>query len=353
MKDTFIREIQQQPEVLRQTFAFYSSGEGRGLFCKFKEMAESPDCTRVLFTGMGSSCYLSGMAALLMDGKRVPVMAMDAGELLHDGFHSIIPGTLLVCISQSGESYEITALLEALKEKAAVLHGVVGLSNDLSSTLAQNVKFCLPMLAGKEEATSTKTFVSTYLILLMLSKYLKEETFDRDVFASVLAEAEILVTSREQFSDCCDFIGKPAFVQCIGRGIFRSVTEQTALMFMEVTKIPSAASSGGAFRHGPIEAVNEQFHTVVYCHSKTLTYEQTLGLVSDILRYDGKVLLLTDCKSGLSSERLREIIIDCPDAELSGVLYLMPLQLILAGAARQNGMTPGSFLHGHKITKTE
>ena len=130
---------------------------------------------------------------------------------------------------------------------------------------------------------------------------------------------------------------------------------QSALMSMEASHTPSQALAGGEFRHGPLEMVGAGFTAVVLAHSAAPTFEQTRKLIGDILRFGGRVLLVSDREDAMASaDGLTIVAAPTPDAELFPVTAIIPVQLAIEAWARESkGITPGEFTHGLKVTAIE
>lgn len=113
----FIKEIQEQPEMLERTLGYYHSREGKERLDAVCTLWTTGDYDKIVLTGMGSSCFVSQAAAIMMTAYNIPAFAINAGELLHFQSSVLTERTLLVAISQSGESYEVIELLKQLGER--------------------------------------------------------------------------------------------------------------------------------------------------------------------------------------------------------------------------------------------
>lgn len=149
------------------------------------------------------------------------------------------------------------------------------------------------------------------------------------------------------------FLSGHPFVQVIGRGTVFASVAQTALMFMEATKTPASALLGGEFRHGPLEMVGPGFICIIYSHSRSGVYRQSIRLVADVLSFNGKVILVSDISSGIESVNLLEINVHCGDPDLFAIPSIVPVQLIVNAWAEEMELVPGSFTHGAKVTSIE
>ncbi|MEI7525055.1 MAG: SIS domain-containing protein, partial [Mariniphaga sp.] len=147
-------------------------------------------------------------------------------------------------------------------------------------------------------------------------------------------------------------IAHTPFVQLVARGPVFAAAQQSALMLMEATRNPASALLGGEFRHGPMEMVKEGFRAVVFAPSG-ITYNQSITVATDILKFGGKVLLITDKNPPISDENLFRIVIPCPNEPLFAILCLIPMQLIVNQWSIEEENIPGNFTRGAKVTAVE
>ncbi|MBR1873220.1 MAG: SIS domain-containing protein [Bacteroidales bacterium] len=339
----FLKEIKGQSKALSDTAR---NIVGCGVLKDINEMwrRRASEFKGLILTGMGSSDFIASAGAALLQAKGICATYINAGELLHYGPDSL-DEYLTVCISQSGESYEIVRLLPRLGT-------VIAITNEPGSTLAKAAEYRMVTTAGKEEMTSTKTFVTCWQAMLLLCKALtgsEEFGFSWEDVASCVEKALGCDVSK-----AVALIGDSSFLQIVGRGPVMAAVSQSALMWMEAAHIPASSMCGGNFRHGPLEMVKEGMTVVVFTHSLSRTYSQSLRLCGDILRYGGNVVLVSD-KKGMpeDSPRLVQIAVPCSGELLLPILGVIPLQLMVNDWACAHGMTPGDFAHGAKVTVTE
>lgn len=347
----FLEEIQGQPEALKQTFSYYCSGKGQQGLNTVCALWKSGEYERFIFTGMGSSYFISQAAATMLSSVAIPAFAINAGELLHSQSPVLSKRTLLVAISQSGESYEV---IELLKRQGQLPITVIGITNEPESSLAVMATYCLLCKAGKEEMTSTKTFVTTYLIAYLLAQTLKSCEVNEGVLDEIIREVELMLVEKNSYlSRALTFLDGHSFVQVIGRGTIFAAVAQTALMFMEATKTPASALLGGEFRHGPLEMVDSDFICIIYAHSQSGVFAPSIRLVKDVLSFKGKVILISDVATGIESPNLLEVNIRCEHSDLFAILAVVPVQLMVNAWAEEMNLVPGGFTHGAKVTAIE
>ena len=346
----FLREIQEQPQALLRTLTFYQKSEGKSALSHIADLWQSGSYTNILLTGMGSSYFIAMSAASLLSSYKIPAYALNAGELLHYQTPLITPQSLLICISQSGESYEVIKLITKLPSNITIL----SICNEENSSLVKLSHSSLLCKAGKEEKTSTKTFITCYQVAYLLAMQLCNKEVDNNLWHGLSTIIENMVKGDTPWMQkAIELIDNSTFVQLIGRGPVFAAASQGALMFMEATHTPASALLGGEFRHGPLEMVKKEFIAILFAHSQSETYEQSLSLVKDILKYEGKAIFITDSVEVLENENLCTITLPCSNAELFAIPAIVPVQLLINAWATKRGIVPGEFTHGAKVTSIE
>src|ERR1035437_2810284 len=112
MMNKFLKEIFEQPQVLENTLNYYLQGEGQTELDKVSAILKKGKFNEVIFTGMGSSFFAPHTANCILSNLGIASKIINAGELLHYHLPLLKSGTLIICISQSGESYEVVKILE-------------------------------------------------------------------------------------------------------------------------------------------------------------------------------------------------------------------------------------------------
>ena len=347
----FLKEIEEQPNALKETLHFFAEGEGRESLKRAVMLWKLGLYDKIIFTGMGSSFFISHAATCLLNPLKVTSFAINAGELLHYQFSLLNKKTLLVCISQSGESYEVVNILERLPVDITV----IAISNEAESTLAKKAHVSLLSKAGAEDMTSTKTFISTYLVVYLLSLQISgkfDQTAISEIQTTIQTVSDLLNNRDRWLANAVRTIAHTPFVQLVARGTTFAASQQSALMLMEATRNPASALLGGEFRHGPMEMVREGFRAVVFAPSGT-TYLQSITVAADILKFGGKVLLITDQDPSITHNNLFSIVLPCANEPLFAILCLIPMQLIVNQWSVEEDNVPGNFTRGAKVTAVE
>jgi glutamine---fructose-6-phosphate transaminase (isomerizing) len=347
----FLKEIEEQPTALKETLIYYQQGKGADNLNRIASLWKTGKYNKILFTGMGSSYFISYAASCMFNKNKIASMAINASELLHYQTSLLGPTTLLVCISQSGESFEIKKIFEQLPSNVTA----VAICNEADSYLATMANELLLSQAGKEEMTSTKTYITSYLVTYILSLSLVVK-FNEIAISEIEKTIEIvtsLLRNKEKWLDeAVKTIAHAPFVQLVGRGpVFASV-QQSALMLMEASRNPASALLGGEFRHGPMEMIKNDSRVILFAASGA-TYNQSITATHDVLKFGARVLLITDKNPVIKHKNLYTIAIPSVNEALFAITSIIPMQLIVNQWALEDKNEPGNFTRGAKITTIE
>ena len=348
----FLNEIIGQPEAIDATLSYYITDEGVEKLKNFRRLVRNEHIDHIVFTGMGSSYFVSYAASCLFNSLGLRSYAINTSELLYYHFPIIDKKTVVVHVSQSGESVEVVRLLGKLPKDVLC----IGVSNEEQSSLTKKAKEVLLSQAGKEEMTSTKTYTSLTLVMFILGWYLADLWGEEKILEIRNLKSgmeKIFATQNDLVADVLDFLGDIEFMQFIGRGPSFSTALQCELMFKEAAKKAAAGTLGGEFRHGPMEMVGPGFKSLLFA-AEGATYSQSIMMAKDIAKYEGKVVLITNKNPHEASDRnIKVITIDQPDEYLFSIQSIIPVQLVVNLLASMDGNPPGAFVHGSKVTLKE
>jgi glucosamine--fructose-6-phosphate aminotransferase (isomerizing) len=347
----FLQEIHEQPAVILNLLDFYTSQAGESLLIKAKKIISQYSIEQIIFTGMGSSYFVSHAASELINNLKMYSFVINGSELIHYNLPLLDRNTLLICISQSGESFEINEILTKLQPNVHC----IGIVNEEQSTLAKKAEIALLCKAGHEEMTSTKTYVATSLVSFILGWYLSGRWNNEKIkMIRSLAENFTMTLSKygSQVEEILTFFGDLHTLQIIARGPAFSSACQSALMFKEALHIPATGNLGGEFRHGPMEMVSKGFKAILFA-AIGKTFSQSIKMAEDIAVFGGKVLLITNEKPGRLHSDIMKVLINEPDEYLFSIQCIIPVQLFIDSYAKSRGFHAGSFSRGAKVTESE
>ena len=343
----FQKELSEQPKALLDTAAWMASGEGRHILDGIVSAWKSGTFSRIVATGMGSSFFIAEAFACLAAGKGIPAFSLNAGELLHYGRPLLGPSTLLLAISQSGESYET---VEVIRTSGHPRDAVVALTNEPESSLSRLAGYTLLTHAGCEQMTSSKTFITSWQVACTLVHALAGNDSFEVRWDALAAQVQDLL--NRPVTEAVRLIGDAPFLTFIARGTDVAAARQSALMCMEALHLPAVALTGGDFRHGPLEMAGPDKAIVVSAPSSSPTFSLGVRLAEDILRFDGKVIWVSDQVLPARENLCHLPLPDLPDP-LNVIPAVIPMQRLVCALADRRGMVPGGFHHGNKVTAIE
>jgi len=339
MTTKFIKEVNQQPDALRNLISFYQKDGGKLLQLWQENLNKH---SNIIFCGMGTSEHAGFLVqdALLKAGKTVSIY--DAGEYLHYLLGYQPAGSLFVLISQSGESAETKKVTLAVSGKAPT----VVLANNESSTMARAADLFLPFKAGPETSVTNKTYLNTLALLYLMAG---------GKTAALAGIADYLKDSvrPDEVTAAAEFLHPLETLHFIARGPALAAARQLALIFMEGARVNSTAFTAGAFRHGPFEVVKKG-HRAVFLVPAGKTTDLCSGMLKEMLALGSRVLLLTDCENAPKHKNLFTIQFKSFGEERLFPLVITQVQgYLLHHVARLRGFEAGVFETVTKVTTME
>jgi glucosamine--fructose-6-phosphate aminotransferase (isomerizing) len=341
-------EIYQQPAALSGLRKYYSSPGVIPAKALRQQVSQWPPT--VVFTGMGSSLFAASPAQAFLSSVGIRSIAWETAELLHHHLKFLGPDTLLVIVSQSGETVEVVRLLESLPRKM----GFVAIANVEGSTLARGASVSLPMMAGHQSSVSTKTYTCAVAVLMYLAFVLARQPVE--ALTQALKEAihemeNLLDRADDLIPPAAEFFGRPPYVALMARGADLSSAHQGALMFKEVVRLGAEGMSAGQFRHGPIEIINPIHRYIVFAREGK-TAKLLTRLADDIRANGGRVVLITD-QSFADVTNLRPVRVAPTPLYLGTLVDSVYIQLLVHELALRAGLEPGKFWLATDVTREE
>jgi glutamine---fructose-6-phosphate transaminase (isomerizing) len=346
----FQQEIEQMPDAI-ELLASYYQGEGGERLLAFRSRAAGR--RSILFSGMGTSRFAPEVAFPRIARLGVSCASVDTGEWLH--YDTCSPGAedLVVLTSQSGESAEVKALVTQAKARP----GFVAITNDESNTLARHAGLVLPLLAGEEMSISTKTYANTLAIMHLLAAVMEGDAALDDGIEDLRRAADALRgSSDDAIIAAAESLAGAAALAFVGRGPAYVTARQCALTFMEGTRCPSVAFSGGAFNHGPAEMLQPGSRLIVLRPDGLCS--ALMELLAERAAARGADVLMIGGTPARPLEGVTLIVvpgIESADDEeaLFPLLACRTQNLLLYFAAAAGGHEAGIFRYGGKVTSHE
>ena len=253
--------------------------------------------------------------------------------------------TLLVVVSQSGETADTLAALEAAQERGAP---VLAICNVVDSSIARKADAVVYTHAGPEiSVASTKAFTTQLTALYLLGLHLGRSTgkIDKGLEAECIQALveiprlveKILNDTEESIAKGARLFSQSADFLYLGRGINYPIALEGALKLKEISYIHAEGYPAGEMKHGPIALIDEQLPVLVLI-PRDEVYGKTLSNLKEVESRGGRIIAVTDGPD----EELRsiaEMVIEIPSTSTSlmPLLLSIPLQLLAYYVAVERG----------------
>jgi glucosamine--fructose-6-phosphate aminotransferase (isomerizing) len=330
--ETFmLKEIYEQPEAVGETLGDRVR-HGR---LELEEMGMTDDelrnLRRIVILACGTA-YHAGVVGryAIEEWARNPVVGKD---------------TLVIGISQSGETADTIAAIRLAREKGA---RTLAITNMMGSQITREVDSVLYTRCGLEiGVAASKTFTAQvalfYLIALKLAQL--RETMDPDELKFILDEVHELPTRMATFLDgqhpieeiAERYYDRPFFLY-LGRHIGLPVCLEGALKLKEIAYIPTEAYSAGEMKHGPIALLDDDTPVVVVA-TDSHVYDKVVSNIQETRARGAHVIAIaTDGNEDIQHHADDVIYVPRTPAFLQAVLAVLPLQLLAYRIARLRGL---------------
>ncbi|MDP9267969.1 MAG: SIS domain-containing protein [Acidobacteriota bacterium] len=341
-----LAEIYEQPAGVRATAQ--DAGIRDALVQLEPELAR---IGRILIAGTGTSRHAGVVAKFMIEGlAHIPTEVEYSSELQHG---SSLPGpeTLVIVISQSGETADTVSALRTARRAGA---RVLAISNVNDATMMYEADFRLHTKCGPERSVpSTKAFTAQlaalYLLALAAGKTRKRLTASQykthlDALLEIPAKLETALTSDGLCRELAGVLMSSEKFIFAGRGIHRGVAFDAALKFKETTYRCAQAYAGGEVWHGPLATVD--LETAVFLlatrdrrdKQSEVRYEHTLSNLQS-LKGRARAVIAIGIEGDDAVARAADVMIPVPSTSeyLLPLLEIVPLQLFAYHVATQLG----------------
>ncbi len=330
-----MKEIHEQPKAVKDTLNSVLKDGKIDLSQTGLTPEEMKAWQQVYIVGCGSAYHVGVTAQyVLEDLVRIPVRVELASEFRYRR-PLLTENTLVVIISQSGETADSLAALREAKEYGAKTLAIV---NVVGSTIAREADHVFYTLAGPEIAVATTKAYSTQLMAVYTLAIAMAEargTLTEEETGRLLGELELLPEKIEKLLENKERIQWFASKQVgakdiffIGRGIDYAISLEGSLKMKEISYIHSEAYAAGELKHGTISLIEPNTLVVGLLTQKTL-YEKTLSNLLEC-KSRGAYLMALTSNGNFSIEDSADFVIYIPktDPHFTASLAVIPLQLL-------------------------
>jgi glucosamine--fructose-6-phosphate aminotransferase (isomerizing) len=341
-----LKEMYEQPRAVTDTFRGRIAPETGSIV--LADVSIAPETIRAIQRVVFVACGTAYHAAMLGRSMVERLAGLPAEVDLASEFRyrdAIVgPDTLVVAVSQSGETADTIGAVKAAKLKGCP---ILTITNVVGSALAREATGVLYMHAGPEiGVASTKAFltmiIAGYLMGLWLGRQrgaitpedVKKRIHDlveipRHIERVLEQDGKIAALARE-LASATDFL-------YLGRGLQYPVALEGALKLKELSYIHAEGYAGGEMKHGPIALIADGL-PVVALVPRDGSYERMLGNIEEVRARDGRVIAVTHEGDRLVASKADHVIEVPPAADmLMPVLTTIPLQLLSYHIAVRRG----------------
>ncbi len=337
-----LKEINEQPDSIRRVLNNRISPAG----INFSEIGftekEMSEFDKLYVVACGTA-YHSGLVGeyLIEEMVNIPVEVEVASEFRYKE-PILDQNTLVVVVSQSGETADTLAALRLAKEKGAK---VLAFVNVKGSTISREADEVIYLKAGPEIAVaSTKAYVNMVTAFYLLTLYLgeikgsiareKQEKMIKDVLRLPELARETIKRSKKIVKDKAKEFKNINSSFFIGRNIDYTLALEGALKLKEISYIHAEAYPAGELKHGTL-ALIEEGTPVIAIATRQNVLEKTLSNIEEVRARGGDILGLVLPNSDIDYEETMDQIIEIPEVDemVSSILTIIPLQLLAYYAA--------------------
>lgn len=329
-----LKEMYEQPQAIIDTF---SPRIKNGQIC-IEELGMSEDTIKsikkIIIVACGSAYHAGFTSKYVFEGlARIPVEVDLASEFRYRN-PIVDEGTLVMVISQSGETADTLAALRESQKRGAKVLGIV---NVVGSSIAREADNVMYTWAGPEIAVATTKAYSAQLIALYLLAmrfaHVNGKLDDR-VLAEMIEDLKVLPTQVEMLLNNKHKIQKFANrylaakdVFFIGRGIDYAISMEGSLKLKEISYIHSEAYAAGELKHGTISLIEEGTLVASVLTQKEL-YKKMISNMAEVSTRGAFVLAVTN-EDNIEVEKTADYVVYIPETNkyFTNSLAIIPLQL--------------------------
>ena len=345
-----LKEIHEQPDVVRNTISPYFEN---GIDSLLEKMPDFSNYNKIVIVACGSAMH-AGLVGknMIEEFADIPVEVKIASEFRYDEKVFIDNKTLVIGVSQSGETADTKKAIERAKNEGADTLGIISKEG---STIARNVDFLLYTNSGLEIAVATTKAYSAQIALLSLialnianhkNNISNEEI--KNVLKSIKelpVQIDKLLNQQycEQYKEIAETLYDKNDIFFIGRGIDYALCMEGSLKLKEISYIHSEAYAAGELKHGTISLI-EPGTPVIGVITDERRADKTLSNIEETgSRGSDNYMIITDeldniySKSNENYNKYKKVIIPKTHKLFQPLLTVVPLQMIAYETAKIKG----------------
>ena len=333
------KEIMEQPEVIKKTMNEYLTNNLDNLF---KNMPDFSKYKKIHIVACGSAMHAGLVGkSLIEEYANVPVDVEIASEFRYKKLF-LDENSLVIAVSQSGETADTLAAVEIAKKNNADTLGII---NVVGSSIARESDLVLYTKAGSEIAVATtKAYSAQTALLSLIALNIGQKNISKVELKELLesikklpAQMEILLNKDKKYQEIAETIYNKEDIFFIGRDIDYAIAMEGSLKLKEISYIHSEAYPAGELKHGTISLIEEGTPVISIVTNKNIA-EKTISNIKEVKSRGAEVILLTNSECDVDSDFYnKKIVIPTTHKLIQPLLTILPLQKISYEVAKLRG----------------
>jgi glucosamine--fructose-6-phosphate aminotransferase (isomerizing) len=341
-----LKEIHEQPTSLKAAIAGRLD-ELRGNV-NIREITLTEEQIRnirhIIIIGCGTSYHAGMMGRYVLEELTDLPVSIEIGSEFRYSHYPLNENTLVLAISQSGETADTLA---AVKDAMRCGSHVIGITNVVGSTLSREANDTIYMLSGPEiGVAATKTFtaqvVVVYMIAIMLARARGSISIGKAgklirAIKSLPQKAQLVLDIESKIADTASLFSKSGCYFLVGRHLNFPVALEGALKIKEISYVISEGFAAGELKHGPLALLTTGVPVIAIATESEL-YDKMISNIREIKAREATVIAVAS-ESNRSIEQVADLAIHIPDSceYISPILSSIVLQLFAYYVALARG----------------
>ncbi len=329
-----LKEIHEQPSVIAETL------EGRIHRGRLLEESFGHEAKRLLdetravhIIACGTSYHAGLVCRYWLEESGIPCSVEVASEYRYRKV-VVLPGTLFITISQSGETADSLAALRKAREAGYL--GSLTVCNVPESSLVRESDVALMTRAGPEiGVASTKAFTTQLVALRLLTLALARRNGQTpeqqkryvDELHALPRQVEVALEMSDDIRAMAQAFGEKQHALFLGRGPFYPIALEGALKLKEISYIHAEAYPAGELKHGPLALVDAEMPVVCALPDDPLL-EKVLSNLQEVRAREGELFLFSDKNVKIDLDNYQNLTLDDIYPSTAPIVYTIPLQLL-------------------------
>jgi len=329
-----LKEIFEQPDVISRNLQYYIRGNEVTLLKDFNLRRLLLNKDRILIQASGTSLHAGIVGKYVLEKLAKIQTDVDFSSEFRYREPVLNQNTLVIAISQSGETADTLAGVKMVKENGLEVLSIVNVKD---SSIARESDYVLYINAGPEiGVASTKAYTAQILILTLLSLevgllrgYVSEEEFQtlRKELNEIPSMIRKVLDKNAQIKEVADKFLDAKYFMFLGRGVNYPTALEGALKLKEISYIHAIGYAAGEMKHGPLALVDKDL-PVVFINPYTSVYEKSINNLEEV-KARGGVILSVITEGDEKMKALSDYTFEIPRVNelFTPIVSIIPLQL--------------------------